>query len=308
MTSIGDDERKIAHRSGFACFVGRPNAGKSTLLNAIVGDKIAITSDKPQTTRRAIRGILTRQDAQLVIVDTPGMHKPRTLLGERLDDIVRTTWSDVDVVGLCVPADQAIGPGDRRIAAELSDKVGGTPVIGIVTKTDLVPPERVAAQLLALSQVREFAEIVPVSALSGAQVGLLTDLLIARLPEGPQWYPDGEITDEPVEIRIAELVREAALDGVRDELPHSLAVVVDEMGPREGSNLTDIYATVYVERDSQKAIVIGHRGSRLASVGRRARAGIETLLGSRVYLDLHVTVAKDWQKDPKQLRKLGFDD
>jgi GTP-binding protein Era len=297
------------HRSGFGCFVGRPNVGKSTLLNAMVGSKIAITSDKPQTTRRAIRGILTRPDAQLVIVDTPGLHRPRTLLGERLDDLVRAVWSDVDVVGMCVPADQDIGPGDRRIAAELADRVGGTPVIGIVTKTDLVPRERIAQQLVALSELREFAELVPVSATAGEQLELLADLMIARLPAGPVLYPDGELTDEPMPVRIAELVREAALDGVRDELPHSLAAVVTEMGPRPGrDDLMDVYVTIYVERDSQKGIVLGRRGSRLQQVGRRARAGIEQLLGSRVYLDLHVTVAKDWQRDPKQLRKLGFDD
>jgi GTP-binding protein Era len=296
------------HRSGFACFVGRPNAGKSTLLNAIVGTKVAITSDKPQTTRRAIRGIVTRDDAQLVIVDTPGMHKPRTLLGERLDDLVRSTWADVDVVGMCVPADQDIGPGDRRIVAEIGEQSHGAPVIGIVTKTDLVAPQRIAAQLLALSQLADFAELVPVSAVANDQVDLLTDLLIAKLPAGPRWYPDGEITDEPIDMRIAELIREAALAGVRDELPHSVAVLVDEIVPRPDSDLVDVYATLFVERDSQKAIVIGRKGSRLAAVGRAARAGIEPLLGSRVFLNLHVTVAKDWQRDPKQLRKLGFDE
>lgn len=296
------------HRSGFACFVGRPNVGKSTLLNAIVGSKIAITSPKPQTTRRAVRGIVTRPDAQLVIVDTPGLHRPRTLLGERLDDLVRSVWSDVDVVGLCIPADQPIGPGDRRIAADLAERIGRTPVIGIVTKTDLVSKEQVVEQLAALSRLRRFAEIVPVSATSGDQVDLLVDLLIAQLPAGPMLYPDGEVTDEPVEMHIAELVREAALEGVRDELPHSLAAVVTEMGPREGKpGLTDVYVTIYVERDSQKPIVLGHRGSRLKDVGRRARLGIEQVLGTKVYLDLHVTVAKDWQRDPKQLRRLGFE-
>lgn len=296
------------HRSGFACFVGRPNVGKSTLLNAIVGSKIAITSPKPQTTRRAVRGIVTRPDAQLVIVDTPGLHRPRTLLGERLDDLVRSVWSDVDVVGLCIPADQPIGPGDRRIAADLAERIGRTPVIGIVTKTDLVSKEQVVEQLAALSRLRRFAEIVPVSATAGDQVDLLVDLLIAQLPAGPMLYPDGEVTDEPVEMHIAELVREAALEGVRDELPHSLAAVVTEMGPREGKpGLTDVYVTIYVERDSQKPIVLGQRGSRLKDVGRRARLGIEQVLGTKVYLDLHVTVAKDWQRDPKQLRRLGFE-
>jgi len=302
--TVGND----AHRSGFACFVGRPNAGKSTLLNALVGSKIAITSDKPQTTRRAVRGIVTRADSQLVIVDTPGMHKPRTLLGERLGDLVRSVWSDVDVVGFCVPADEKVGPGDRRIAAELSEQAPRTPVIGIITKTDKVGPQQIAEQLLALSQVRDFADVIPVSAVADSQVGLLTDLLISRLPESPRLYPDAELTDEPMETRIAELVREASLDGVREELPHSLAALVTEMGQREDRpGLTDIYVTIFVERDSQKAIVLGHQGSRLSSVGRRARLEIEELLGTKVYLNLHVAVAKDWQRDPRQLRKLGFD-
>ncbi len=302
------DHRPTEHRSGFACFVGRPNAGKSTLLNAVVGSRIAITSDKPQTTRRAVRGIVTRPDAQLVVVDTPGMHKPRTLLGERLGDLVRSVWSDVDVVGFCVPADERVGPGDRRIAAELTEQAARTPVIGILTKTDKAGPQQIAEQLLALAQLRDFAEVVPVSAVADNQVGLLTDLLIDRLPVGQRLYPDAELTDEPLDTRIAELVREAALDGVRDELPHSLAALVTEMGLREGrTDLTDVYVTIFVERDSQKAIVLGHKGSRLTSVGTRARARIEELLGTRVYLSLHVSVAKEWQRDPKQLRKLGFD-
>ncbi len=296
------------HRSGFACFVGRPNAGKSTLLNAMIGSKIAITSDKPQTTRKAIRGILNRPDGQLVIVDTPGLHKPRTLLGERLGDVVRSTFSEVDVIGLCIPADERIGPGDRRIAGELGTLAPRTPVIGIVTKTDKVSDHQVAEQLLALSQVREFAELIPVSATQGFQVDEVASVLMGHLPLGSPLYIDGEITDEPLESRIAELVREAALQGVRDELPHSLAATVDEILPREGrSDLTDVFVTLYVERDSQKPIVLGPKGSRLAGIGRQARAGIEPLVGTQVYLNVHVTVAKDWQRDPKQLRKLGFD-
>ena len=297
------------HRAGFACFVGRPNAGKSTLLNAMVGEKVAITSDKPQTTRRAVRGILTRPDAQLVIVDTPGLHRPRTLLGERLGDLVRTVWSDVDVIGFCLPADETVGPGDRRIAAELKDQASGTPVVAVVTKTDRVPRHRIAEQLLAVSGLAEFADIVPVSAVAGDQVDLLADLLIARIPEGGRLYPDAEVTDEPVDTRIAELVREAALDGVREELPHSLAALVTEIVPPEpgSSTVTRIFVTIFVERDSQKAIVLGHKGSRLADVGKRSRMEIESLLGTRVYLDLHIAVAKDWQRDSRQLRKLGFD-
>ena len=295
-------------RSGFASLVGRPNAGKSTLINALVGEKVAITSSRPQTTRRAIRGILTRPDAQLVLVDTPGLHRPRTLLGQRLNAVVRETWADVDAVGLCLPADAEVGPGDRFIARELA-ALPGTPVLAVVTKTDLVDRDRVAAALVAAQRLgeevgRPFADIVPVSAVTGFQVDLLADLLIARLPEGPPLYPDNEPTDEPTETRIAELIREAALEGVRDELPHSLAVSIDEMSADRDPAV--IHATVHVERDSQKPIVIGAGGSRLRDVGSTARREIEALLGRRVYLDLHVNVLKDWQRDPRHLRRLGF--
>ncbi|GAA1074604.1 MULTISPECIES: GTPase Era [Kitasatospora] len=302
------------YRSGFACFVGRPNAGKSTLTNALVGTKVAITSDRPQTTRHTVRGIVHRPDAQLVLVDTPGLHKPRTLLGERLNDLVRTTWAEVDVIGFCLPADQKLGPGDRFIAKELAE-VRKTPKVAIVTKTDLVDSKRLAEQLIAIHQLGaelgiEWAEIIPVSAVGDKQVSLVGDLITKLLPEGQPLYPDGDLTDEPEQIMVAELIREAALEGVRDELPHSLAVVVEEMLPREGRPadrpLLDIHANVYIERQSQKAIVIGAKGSRLKHVGTTARKHIEALLGTPVYLDLHVKVAKDWQRDPKQLRKLGF--
>ncbi|MFC5996877.1 GTPase Era [Pseudonocardia hispaniensis] len=294
-------------RSGFACFVGRPNAGKSTLTNALIGSKIAITSSRPQTTRHAIRGILHRPDAQLVVVDTPGLHKPRTLLGSRLNDVVRETWAEVDVIGFCVPADQPVGRGDEFIAGELRSVAGRTPVFGIVTKTDLARPGQVAERLTQLTDLMDFAEIVPCSAVDGFQVGLLADLLVARLPEGPPLYPDGELTDEPEETLVAELIREAALEGVRDELPHSIAVVIEEMLPRQGrDDLLDVHATIYVERASQKGIVIGKGGERLRQVGSDSRRQIEALLGTKIYLDLHVTVAKDWQRDPRQLRKLGF--
>jgi GTP-binding protein Era len=297
-------------RSGFACLVGRPNAGKSTLTNALVGTKVAITSSRPQTTRHAVRGIVTRPDAQLILVDTPGLHRPRTLLGERLNDVVRTTWTEVDAIGLCLPADADVGPGDRFIATELA-ALRRTPVLAVVTKTDLVGRDRVVAQLLAVQRLGEqvgleLAEIVPVSAVAGEQVGLLADLLVARLPEGPLLYPDGELTDEPEETLIAELVREAALSGVRDELPHSLAVTVEEMRRDPERDLVVVHATVYVERSSQKPIVLGAGGSRLKEVGTAARRQIEALLGSRVYLDLHLSVLKDWQRDPRQLRRLGF--
>jgi GTPase len=301
-------------RSGFASFVGRPNAGKSTLTNALVGTKVAITSSRPQTTRTVVRGIVHRPDAQLVLVDTPGLHRPRTLLGERLNDLVTTTWAEVDVVAVCFPADEKIGPGDRFIVNELA-KVRRTTKVAVVTKTDLATPERLAEQLLAVQRLgvetsTTWQEIVPVSAKAGDQVGLLADLLVAQLPEGPPLYPDGELTDAPEEAIVAELIREAALEGVRDELPHSIAVLVEEMALREGrpadKPLLDVHANVYVERSSQKGIVIGHKGSRLKAVGSAARAQIEAMLGTPVYLDLHVKIAKDWQRDPKQLRKLGF--
>jgi GTPase len=295
-------------RSGFACFAGRPNVGKSTLMNALVGAKVAITSSRPQTTRRAIRGIVHRSDAQLVIVDTPGLHRPRTLLGERLDSLVRSTLTEVDVIGFCVPAPDRIGPGDKYLAAELG-AIKGTPVVAIVTKTDLVPPERVAEQLAAVAGLGDWADIVPVSATTGFQLDVLTNVLVAHLPPGRPLYTDGELTDEPEQVLVAELIREAALEGVRDELPHSIAVVVEEMGPRpDGGQLTDVHALMYVERPSQKSIVIGAKGARLKEVGTRARQQIEALLGTRVYLDLRVKVAKDWQRDPKQLRRLGFYD
>jgi len=301
--------------SGFACLVGRPNAGKSTLTNALVGQKVAITSDRPQTTRHTIRGILHRPDGQLVLVDTPGLHRPRTLLGQRLNDLVTGTLSEVDVVGLCLPAPDRIGPGDRWIAAQLAGLPPDVPKVAVVTKTDLSGPDRIVEQLVGAEQLATdlgfaWAEIVPVSAVSGKQVALLADLLLAQVPEGPALYPDGELTDAPEELAIAELVREAALDGIRDELPHSVAVVVEEVLPREGRSeqdpLLDVRCSLFVERDSQKGIIIGRGGARLVAIGTRSRAGIEALLGTRVHLDIHVKVAKDWQRDPRQLNRLGF--
>ena len=305
--AVGEPDRR-GFRSGFACFAGRPNVGKSTLMNALVGSKVAITSSRPQTTRRAIRGIVHRPDAQLVIVDTPGLHRPRTLLGERLDSLVRSTLTEVDVIGFCVPAADRIGPGDKYLAAELA-AIRATPVVAVVTKADLAPPGRVAAQLAGVAALGDWADVVPVSAVTGFQLDVLTGVLISHLPPGAPLYPEGELTDEPEQVLVAELIREAALEGVRDELPHSIAVVVDEMGPRPGrDDLTDVYAHMFVERPSQKSIVIGAKGARLKDVGTHARQQIEALLGTRVYLDLRVKVAKDWQRDPKQLRRLGFYD
>jgi GTPase len=297
-----------AFRSGFVCFVGRPNTGKSTLTNALVGAKVAITSNRPQTTRHTIRGIVHREDFQIILVDTPGLHRPRTLLGQRLNDLVKDTYSEVDVIGLCIPADEKIGPGDRWIYEQIRTIAPKTMLVAVVTKIDKVAKDRIAAQLVAVSElVGPDAEIVPVSATTGDNLDVLTDVLAAQLPPGPAFYPDGELTDEPEEMLMAELIREAALDGVRDELPHSLAVVIEEVSPREGrDDLIDVHANLFVERDSQKGIVIGKGGARLREVGTAARTQIEKLLGTKVYLDLRVKIAKNWQRDPKQLGRLGF--
>ncbi|MBD8024032.1 GTPase Era [Microbacterium gallinarum] len=293
-------------RSGFVTFVGRPNVGKSTLTNALVGEKVAITSDKPQTTRRAIRGIVNRPAGQLVIVDTPGIHKPRTLLGERLNSLVEQVLGDVDVIGFCVPATEKVGPGDRRIAESL-DGYPRAKKVAIVTKTDAATRDQITERLMEVDSLREdWAAVIPLSALTREQLDVLTDELLVLMPEGPALYEADVVTDESMEDRVAEIIREAALEGVRDELPHSIAVTIEDMGPREDSDLTDIYANIVVERDSQKAIIIGRKGSRLADVGKRARAGIEPLVGTRVFLSLHVRVAKEWQRDPKQLGRLGF--
>lgn len=295
----------MTFRAGFVSFVGRPNAGKSTLTNALVGEKIAITSSKPQTTRRAIRGLVHRPDGQLVIVDTPGIHRPRTLLGQRLNDLVEATLADVDVIAFCVPADEKIGPGDRFIADQIAQYPRAR-TVAIVTKVDKAGRQRVAEQLLAVSELREWDAIVPVSALTDDQLDVLASELVALMPESPPLYPADATTDEGEEDRIAELIREAALEGVEDELPHSLAVTIDEIAPREGSEVVDVYANIWVERDSQKGIIIGKGGARLRDIGTRARPGIESLLGARVFLSLRVKLAKEWQRDPRQLGRLGF--
>ena len=300
------------HRSGFVTFVGRPNVGKSTLTNALVGEKVAITSDTPQTTRRAIRGIVNRPAGQLVIVDTPGIHKPRTLLGQRLNDLVEQVLGDVDVICFLVPATEKVGPGDRRIAASL-DGYPRAKKVAVVTKTDIASREQITERLMEADSLREdWAAVIPLSAIAPVsvdghgQLDVLADELLALMPQGPALYEAGVVTDESLEDRIAEIIREAALDGVRDELPHSIAVTIDDISERDTGSMTDIYASVVVERDSQKAIIIGHKGSRLASVGARARAQIEPLVGTKVFLKLHVRVAKEWQRDPKQLGRLGF--
>lgn len=306
---MSDTDRRalveVPFRAGFVSFVGRPNVGKSTLMNALVGEKVAITSSKPQTTRRAIRGIVNRPNGQLIVVDTPGMHRPRTLLGERLNSLVQSTLGDVDVIGFCVPADEKIGPGDRYINDRLDDYPRAKKV-AIVTKTDAAGKAVVADQLLAVSALREWDAIIPLSAVRHNQLDVLVEELIALLPPSPQLYPDDTITDEQLEDRIAEYIREAVLEDVRDELPHSLAVTIDDIVERDDKPLTEIYANLFVERDSQKAIVIGKGGSRLRTIGETARAQIEPLVGQKVFLSLRVKVAKEWQRDPKQLGRLGF--
>ena len=296
-------------RSGFACFVGRPNAGKSTLTNALIGSKIAITSSRPQTTRHAIRGIVHRPDGQVIIVDTPGVHRPRTLLGERLNDLVQSTLGDVDVIGFCVPANEPVGPGDRFINDTL-DQYPRAKKIAIVTKIDSTSKDRVGEQLLAVSKLRDWDAVVPTSGTRGMQLEDLLGVITALLPESPQLYDSSAVTEETDEERIGELIREAALEGVRDELPHSLAVVIEDIVEPDADEDADgplrIFANLFVERDSQKSIVIGHKGGRLKDVGTRARVEIEGLLGRHVYLNIRVKVAKEWQRDPKQLGRLGF--
>ena len=292
------------HHSGFVALVGRPNAGKTTLTNALVGEKVGIVSNRPQTTRHAIRGVVHKPQGQIVLVDTPGLHKPKSLLGKRLNDVVRDTLSDVDVVVFCVPADQPVGTGDKFIARQLREVKA--PVVLVVTKSDAAPKKVVAEQLMAASQLVEAAEIVPVSAVAGDQVELLEDLLIGLLPEGPPLYPEEQTTDEDVERQLAELVREAALEKVFQEVPHSLAVTIEEVYRRPDRDLIEVHALLHVERNSQKPMLLGKGGSIIKAIGSEARAGMETLLGARVHLDLHVTVLGEWQDDPKKLNRLGY--
>jgi GTP-binding protein Era len=292
-------------KSGLVALVGRPNVGKSTLLNALLGQKLAIVSDKPQTTRSVVRGVLHRPEGQAVLVDTPGLHKPRTLLGQRLNDLVRGTLSEVDLILMLVDAAAGVGPGDRFLAGELA-KVA-TPRFCVVNKMDAAPRARMAAALQAAGTLADFAEIVPVSARTGDQLDLLVELVMSHLPEGRPLYPEGHTSDEPEQHLVAELIREKALARVRDELPHSVAVLVEEMGPDpEREDLLVIRAVLFVERASQKPIVLGRGGSVLRDIGTEARAELEALFGTKVYLDLRVKVAKDWQRDPRQLSRLGF--
>lgn len=295
-------------RSGFVSFVGRPNTGKSTLTNALVGEKIAITANQPETTRHPIRGLVHREDAQIIVVDTPGLHKPRTLLGERLNEIVTETYADMDLIGLTIPADEKIGPGDRWILENLRKVAPNTPILGIVTKLDKVSRDRVVEQLAALHELLGGdAEVVPVSATDGTQIDVLATVIASLLPEGPKLYPDDHITDDDTEKRISELIREAALSGLKDELPHSVAVEIDEMMPHEErEGVLNIYAILYLEREGQKSIIMGKDGRRFGRIIHNSRQEITKLLGQNVYLDLRLKVLKNWQSDPKSLGRLGF--
>jgi GTP-binding protein Era len=295
----------MTFRAGFVSFVGRPNVGKSTLTNALVGEKVAITSSKPQTTRRAIRGIVHLDGGQLIIVDTPGMHRPRTLLGERLNTIVHDTLAEVDVIGLCLPANEKIGPGDKYINEQL-DSFPRAKKVAIVTKIDASSRPGVAEQLQAVSELRDWDAIIPISSFDKVQLDILGAELVKLMPVSSPLYPEGSVTDETSESRVAELIREAVLEGVMDELPHSIAVTIDDMIESETKDLLEIYANLFVERESQKGIIIGHHGQRLQDVGARARVEIEKLLGRQVFLSLRVKVAKEWQRDAKQLGRLGF--
>ncbi|GAB3292637.1 MULTISPECIES: GTPase Era [Pseudoclavibacter] len=293
------------YRAGFVTFVGRPNVGKSTLTNALVGEKIAIISDKPQTTRRAVRGIVHREDGQIIIVDTPGMHRPRTLLGERLNDVVHATLAEVDVIGFCVPANEPVGPGDRFINEQLEEAPKARK-IAIVTKAETVSRDVLAARLVDVQGLREWDDIVPVSAAEDIQLDTLTGIILALLPDSEPLYPSDMKTEESFEQRAAELVREAALEGVHDELPHSIAVTVEEIVTRDDGVTRELYVNIVVERDSQKGIIIGRGGERLKRIREQAQREISQITEGRVIVSIRVKVAKEWQRDPKQLGRLGF--
>jgi GTPase len=292
-------------RSGFVSIVGRPNVGKSTLLNAIVGQKVAITTPVPQTTRHAVRGVLHREDLQVVFVDTPGLHKPKTLLGSRLNDVARGALGNVDLIVFMVDGQDGIGRGDFFIAKLLEDVQ--TPIIAVLNKTDAMgKPTNQLPKLERLAAMGDFAEVVPVSAATGAGVDVLVDLIAARMPEGPPYFPSDQVTDQTPDQIVSEIVREKAITIMREEVPHSIAVVVDDMEPGESEDVTVVRATVYVERDSQKGIVIGKGGSVLRDIGSRARPEVELVLGRRVFLELRVKLMKEWQRDPKKLERLGY--
>jgi len=291
-------------RSGFCTVVGRPNVGKSTLVNALVGEKVAITTPVPQTTRHAIRAVLNGDGVQVVFTDTPGVHKPRTLLGTRLNDLARSSLSHVDCAVFLVDGHAGIGRGDEFLARLLADV--HTPVLAAVNKVDAIARPKQLPLLQRLAGMGDWAEIVPISAAEGENLDVLTRLIVERMPEGPAYFPGGQVTDQSIEQRVAEIIREKAITLLREEVPHSIAVLVEEMGPGTSPDVTTVVATMYVERDSQKGIVIGRGAEILRDVGTRARAELEPLLGTRVYLDLRVKLMKEWQRDPRKLARLGY--
>ena len=293
----------MGHRSGFVAILGRPNTGKSTLVNALVGEKVSIVSDKPQTTRGRIRGVVNGEGFQMVLTDTPGFHKPRTLLGERLNEMVGESTGDVDAVVLVVDGAAGVGRGDGFVARQ---KVAPLSCLKVccVNKVDRLSRAGIVVQLDAASKLADFDHIVPVSARTGAGVMELLEVLGAALPEGPAHFPESDVTDQPLEARVAEIVREKALAATREELPHSIATEIEEMDREEG--LVRVHCLVLVERDSQKGIVIGKGGEMLKRIGTEARRELEALLGQQVYLELRVKVLRDWQRDPKALTRLGY--
>ena len=298
-----DEEQN--YRSGFIGIIGRPNVGKSTLLNSLVQHKVAIISEKPQTTRNRIRAVVTKPDSQLVFVDTPGFHKPRDVLGERLNSMVRSTMSDVDAVVFMLDGAQTVGSGDVFIASELS-KVKN-PVVGVVNKIDLLTEDKVSSQVEVAKHLFPFAEVIPMSSKLGVNVDELVDTLERFMPPGPMYFPEDTVSDQPERVLIAELIREKALELTRDEVPHSIAVIVDHVAPREGGELVDVEAVIYVERDSQKGIVVGKGGRTVKEIGTRARRDIEPLLGNQIFLDLRVKVEKDWSKNAEFIKRLNYD-
>ncbi|MFC5604054.1 GTPase Era [Sporosarcina koreensis] len=291
-------------KSGFISIIGRPNVGKSTFLNRVVGQKIAIMSDKPQTTRNKVQGVVTTENSQLVFIDTPGIHKPKHKLGDFMVKSARNTLKEVDVIMFMVNANEPIGGGDRFIIDLLQNTE--TPVFLVINKIDLVHPDDLLTIITSYTEEYDFAEIVPLSALNGNNVERLMETLTDYLPEGPKYYPDDQVTDHPERFIISEFIREKVLHLTREEIPHSVAVVIEKIERDESRGLVDVAATIVVDRDSQKGIVIGKKGALLKEIGTKARHDIEMLLGSKVYLELWVKVQKDWRNKPGQLREFGF--
>ncbi len=301
----GDDPVPEGHRCGIVCLAGRPNVGKSTLLNAMVGSKVAIVTPVPGTTRNAIRGVVTRPELQLVFIDTPGVTKPRTLLNRRLNELVRETLRGVDVVCFVVDAAAGIGRGDAFIAQQISGV--DVPAVCVVNKIDRTGPDGMLPAVASADELGDWAEVVPTSAETGDNVDRLVDVLADYVPEGPRLFPSGMLTDQPERQLVAEIIREKYLTRVFDEVPHSIAVEVDEIeDDEERDDLVRIHASIFVERDSQKGIVIGKGGALLREANQRAREELESLLGARIFLDVRVKVAKDWQTDPRRLQRFGY--